>query len=81
MNPVVAHFQRREPGVIPFSLLQFEQVSAGILANAAKLIEFCVVPLGDDPAVADQYRGIVDNGLREERRQLRIIGEGGGELS
>ena len=39
MNPVIAHFQGRESGGVALSLLQFEQISAGILTDAAELIE------------------------------------------
>ena len=63
MNAVVADFQCREPRGIALSLFQFEQVSAGILTDAAELIEFGVVALCDDTAVADQHRRIINNGF------------------
>ena len=63
VNPVVAHFQRREPGGVALSLLQFEQVSAGILTDATELIEFSVVAFCDDTAVADQYWWIINDGV------------------
>ena len=61
MHPVVAEFQRGDAGARLLACLQVEQELVRVFGDGAEIVEFVVVAVGDDAAVADEHRRIVND--------------------
>ena len=53
VDAVVANFQRGQSGTVTLSLLKIQQVTTGVLADTAKLIQLIVKTCCNDAAISD----------------------------
>ena len=76
VDAVVAHLEGGDAGARALSGLEIQQELIGVGGQGAQLIELGIVAGGDHPAVADQHRGLLDDGPREQVDHLRVLADG-----
>ena len=75
VDAVVAQLEGRDAGALPLPRLQVQEELVGIGREGAQLVQFSVVAGGDDPAIADQDRGLGENGAAEQGDQVRVLAD------
>ncbi len=79
MHAVVGHLEVGDAGAFAFARFQVDEELVGVFRQGAQFIQFAVVAGGDDAAVAEQHRWLLDERPLQQLGGLRVFAQVFGE--